>query len=164
MNSALNIAKLLVICEQIEGRKKLQKLVHILQSTGHERDFPQQFGYLHYGPYSHGVKADIDLLVDPDGPLASETEEVSGMGHKTFVYRPSPELVEALSAPGEPAWADKAKRLNQKTAQETEAMSTILFLKRSGVAEEALAARFKQLKPALADRYATALNDVKALC
>jgi uncharacterized protein YwgA len=34
MNTALNVAKLLVVCQQVEGRKKLQKMVHILQSCG----------------------------------------------------------------------------------------------------------------------------------
>ncbi len=163
MNAALNVAKLLVICQKVEGRKKLQKIVHILQSAGYERDFPQHFGYLHYGPYSHEVKADIDLLVDPSGPLVDEAESTTGLGHRTFVYSPTSELEEALSDSIGVPWSEQAKELNAKTPQELEAISTIFFLKRSGVGRDAVLERFTQLKPGLVDKFSEALKAVQSI-
>jgi uncharacterized protein len=163
MNSTLNIARLLIACEKIEGRKKLQKIVHILQSSGFQRDFPHQFGYLHYGPYSHEVKADIDRLVDPSGPLVDEQPSVAGLSFQTFVYVPKPELQKALLSHATTPWEGLARKLNEMTPQELEAISTIRFLQRSGVAEQALLDRFKQLKPSLVELYPSALDFAKTL-
>ncbi|MFO0835134.1 MAG: hypothetical protein U0638_09200 [Phycisphaerales bacterium] len=164
MNATMNIAMLIVACKRVEGRKKLQKIVHILQCCGFGRDFPHQFGYLHYGPYSHEVKADIDGLTNPAGPLVEESEATAGLGYRTFAYSPSLGLKEALEGSSESAsWAPLARQLNQKSPQELEAVSTVLYLKRSGVADSAIKERFCQLKPALADRFGSTTQFVATL-
>lgn len=156
MNTTMNIARLLVVCKKIEGRKKLQKIVHILQSCGHGGDFPHQFGYLHYGPYSHDVKADIDRLVQDSNGLVDETPGVAGVSFPTFVYSPKPELEAAFSSSEPALWASLALVLNKKSPQDLEAISTIIFLRRSGVAESSLKERFYQLKPMLIEQFIAA--------
>ena len=162
MNSTLNIAKLVGVCGRIEGRKKLQKIVHILQSRGHQSDFPHQFGYLHYGPYSHEVKADIDALVGPEAALVQEEPVTSSLGFTSFVYTTTAALSKALGNQA-PKWGDLANQLNQSTSQELEAISTILFLKDAGTRDGDIESRFSQLKPGLVPLFATAKSKVSAL-
>jgi hypothetical protein len=123
--------------------------------VGYSRDFPHHFGYLHYGPYSHEVKADLDRLVDPSRQLVTEEQSVAGVGFQTFVYRPKPELKAAFQTHDSP-WAQLAQELNKRTPQELEAISTILFLRRCGVAESSLEERFHQLKPMLIGHFCPA--------
>jgi len=61
MEGLVQLAKLVHTCGTIEGRKKLQKLVHLLQSTGCG-GFTQEFGYLHYGPYSPQLREEVEQL------------------------------------------------------------------------------------------------------
>lgn len=163
MNATINIAKLVAACGKIEGRKKLQKIVHILQCRGFVSAFPQQFGYLHYGPYSHEVKADLDALTAPSNALVSETEGVAGLSYRSFEYRATNTLIAALGTKGAEAWEPLAKELNGFPAQDLEAMSTILYLKKSGVPDSQVRSRFTLLKPALADRLDNAVKAVAAL-
>lgn len=149
MNSVLNLGKLIAVCGVITGRKKLQKIVHLLQVAGFKSDFPHDFGYLHFGPYSHGVKHDLDLLTSEK--LVQEQPTDAG-GHPTFRYSPTPELTGGLDAIGiaaSPAWEDEARRLNKQTPQRLEAASTIAFLRERGFKGEQLRTRFRELKPFL---------------
>ena len=75
MNSIINLARLISVCGEVKGRKKLQKIVHLLQAAGHHEDFGYEFGYLHYGPYAHGVKHDLESLKVQD--LVREDETIA---------------------------------------------------------------------------------------
>lgn len=157
MNSVLNLGKLIVVCGAITGRKKLQKIVHLLQVAGFKSDFPHDFGYLHFGPYSHGVKHDLDLLTSEK--LVEEQPTDVG-GHGTFRYSPAPELTGGLDAIGiaaHPAWEDEARRLNKQTPQRLEAASTIAFLRERGFESELLRCRFRELKPLLDSDFENAM-------
>src|SRR5262245_16788301 len=82
MQGMLQLLRLIDSLGKVEGRKKLQKIVHILKARGH--DFPQHFGYLHYGPFSSEVAAEMDSLVS--GKLVKEQGE--GQPFEAYVYEP----------------------------------------------------------------------------
>ena len=145
--SLLDVAKLVQICRKIESRKKLQKLVYILQQMGNP--FHQQFEYLHYGPYSSDLKREIDQLVE-----AGLIQEESTQAHifSQYNYGPTANLSDLLRNFGgeeKPSWAELATDLNRESPQTLEAISTILFLRQKGFGEDRLRARFCELKPAL---------------
>jgi hypothetical protein len=149
MNTALNLAKLIAVCGEVAGRKKMQKIVHLLQEAGFEEDFPYSFGYLHYGPYSHGVKYDLDLLRSED--LVIEETVYSGE-HESFRYMPVADLDVGLRSAGisaKPAWSGLARELNAMSPSRLEAASTVAFLHSRGFTGESLRTRFRELKPFL---------------
>ena len=149
MKNFINIAKLIRSCERIEGRVKLQKIVHILQQAGYP--FKEEFGYLHHGPYSSDLKYEIDQLVD--WRLINE-EPHQVIDYTQYIYAPSDKLsleLRSAGADSEPEWKNLAQELNRKSAQELEGISTIMFLRRRGFAEQKLKERFGQLKPHIAE-------------
>ena len=125
---------------QIEGRKKFQKIVHILQCAG--APFDERFEFAQFGPYSSTLKAEIDHL----DVFEILSEEQRG---NTYVFSSGkrlPELREAGLLSESPAWTGFAKGLNGKSASELEALSTTLFLLERGYQGEALDAKFEELK------------------
>lgn len=150
MDDMLNVAHLVMICERIEGRKKLQKIVHILQEAGYP--FREEFDYFHFGPYSSALKREIDELILPSVGLVEEEPTHEEGQYKSYVYRSTAKLqgnLERLHLSLTPLWAEQARELNTMSASELEAVSTILFLRRRGFIEERLERRFKELKPHL---------------
>lgn len=158
MEHLLNIALLVKVCGEIRGRKKLQKIVHILQEAGHP--FREPFGYLHYGPYSSVLKAELDELISKNVKLlAEEPRPVSEFSE--YVYTPTERLEEVLDSLGiekEPKWNDLARELNEETAEQLEAVSTILYLRRLNFVGDRLKNKFQELKPKLANRLDRALS------
>lgn len=153
MASITRIAMLISACEQIDGRVKLQKIVHILQESGFADSFEEEFGYLHHGPYSSELKREIDQLVEWD--LVSERSE-NICDYTKYVYEPGEDLPGVLTKLGlieEPAWKDLATDMNKKPSQELEGISTIMFLRRRGFSSDRLRNRFTELKPHLANRF-----------
>jgi uncharacterized protein len=149
MNAPLNLAKLIAVCNGITGRKKLQKIVHLLQIGGFRKDFPYSFGYLHFGPFSGGVRTDLDVLQREE--LIAEKPTAAG-DHATFRYVPTEKLdhgFESVGMASAPSWTALAQHLNAHTPQRLEAASTIAFLAERGFAGENLRSRFVELKPLL---------------
>lgn len=152
MNSILIIGQLLEAVGAVEGRKKFQKLVHILQHLGlipsHFR-----FGYLHYGPYSEGL--DVELRTFGEEGLIQEDQIESGP-YKAYRFTAKPELTRLVKKLGDKKplpHVELAKELNEKTSQELEALSTILYLKSSGKEGEELKNTFCELKPKFAAHF-----------
>lgn len=156
MNQTLSLAQLIVVCEDITGRKKLQKIVHLLQVSGYYDEFSYAFSYLHYGPYSPAVKNDLDIL--KESQLIEECETSAGE-HPTFRYSATTSLAKGLVSVGlsqTPPWAERARQLNSYPPQLLEAASTIAFLQERGFGEDRLRTRFGELKPSLVPLYADA--------
>src|SRR5687768_11804840 len=61
MSDILKIGLLLRDIGPIDGAKKLQKIVHLLQLSG--IDFESHYELSHFGPYSSELKGSIDELV-----------------------------------------------------------------------------------------------------
>lgn len=164
MREIIELAKLINVCGHVLGRKKLQKIVFILQAEDYE--FPQEFGYLHYGPYSVEVRQGLDLLVAND--LISEEQELDG-DYPPYEYRPSDRLGEFLSrfedAPTEPpSWSERAIELNKRSPKELESLATVVFLMQRDFKGGRLEERFKRLKPNLANFFENVLPDAKRVC
>lgn len=161
MNNYIQIAKLIQACGKIEGRVKLQKIVHILQEMGYP--FREEFGYLHHGPYSSELKSEIDQLCA--WGLVTEDEQTP-MDYTRYDYSPNEQLDVVLEEIGDtsiPEWSDEAGRLNQKNATELEGISTIMFLRSRGFDGDPLKTRFKDLKPHLADQFGQYCDEAKRL-
>ena len=163
MDGIVNVAILIHVCGQVEGRKKLQKMVYILQAKGYP--FREQFSYHHYGPYSSQLKREIDLLVREDSEVVSEDADQTGP-YSAFKYSAGNKMESFLKIGGatsEPEWASLAKELNKKCAQELEAISTVLFLRDRGFADKRLEDRFRQLKPDLASDFDATRTEAERL-
>lgn len=161
MQPVISVLRLFNVVDTIEGRKKLHKIIHILQRTGFEDEFSQDFGYLHYGPYSEDVTYEISTLTK-EQLIDEETRE--GEPYVTYVYKNTDRnraLLKEIKQDASPKWAVRARYLNQKSAQELEAISTILFLQRNGFDGDRLKTRFNELKPNLAARFDSALREIQ---
>ncbi len=146
MHPFIRISQLLVRLGAIEGRKKLQKIVHILQSTG--APFEEKFELSHFGAYSSELRGEVAKLAKDD--LVQEEEPTGCAG--SYIYRPTAALqalVKELSVSLDEPWLDLAEKLNLRSAQELEGISTVLYLKRWGWSQEGLRQQFSALKPHL---------------
>lgn len=157
MSRTVELLRLVQVCRKIEGRKKLQKIVHILREAGYP--FHYRYSFHLHGPFSAELKRDIDLFSEEN--LLDERESTTRYGEfAQYEYRPTDQtniLLSELEADSEPVvWSSLAVRLNEKSAQELEAISTILYLLRSGTKRDELKARFESLKPQLSSNYQTA--------
>ena len=160
MNSILPIGQLLRTVGNVEGRKKLQKLVHLLQHFG--APFGFRYGYLNFGPYSSDLQSQLQVF-EEEG-LIKETP-VQGF-YRTSRFEAEPELndlVSRVAGDAEPEWSPLAARLSEKSGSELEALSTIIFLREGGKSGEALKRSFCDLKPKLAPDFDTKLQEVEAL-
>jgi hypothetical protein len=148
MHPTIRIAHLLHLLQRIEGRKKLQKIVHILQELG--APFVEPFQYSQYGMYSQQLTTEIGHLVK-DG-LVTEKKAYVGT-NEAFVFEASGDLaglLESLHIEHEPEWAPLGRELNELPPQMLEGISTVLFLQERGYAGENLRLRLVALKPHLA--------------
>lgn len=147
MHPVIPVLQLVSGLGRIEGRKKLQKTVHILKEVG--APFQERFEYSYYGMYSAQLKGEIDVL-ERDGLVNQEIEE--GV-NPTYIIESTPNLKKLLDefANESPAWIDLAKQLNKLSAQVLEGMSTILFLRRTEKDNAAIRAKLLSLKPHLAE-------------
>ena len=148
------LAQLLVCTGGITGRKKLQKMVHILQSQGIDFGFNFRLGL--YGAYSSDLSCQMEELVSCHlvGEKASAPE-----GYPTSLFQAEDKILSALEALGEnstPKWVDLAKKLNAKTPQELEGASTVIFLENVGLQDEALRNQFQAIKPHLSQEFEAA--------
>ena len=147
MHYSILLTQLIHHLGMVDGRKKFQKIVHILQSAG--APFEERFEYANFGPYSATLQAEIHSLCEfgylkeaPDGMSFQFTagEHFSKIENEDFVQNT-------------PTWAMFAKSLNQKTPRELEALSTVLFLQRLGYDEASIEQKFARLKPHLNHHY-----------
>ena len=146
MHPVIPVLQLLNALARIEGRKKMQKTVHILKELG--APFQERFEYSYYGMYSAQLKGELDAL-EKEG-LVKESESF-GM-NKTFIIEVQPKAVDLLTEVGiteTPAWLEVAKNLNKLSAQVLEGISTILFLRRTEKDEAVVRQRLLSLKPHL---------------
>jgi uncharacterized protein len=162
MRPALRIAQLLALLKRVDGRKKLQKLVHILKEIGYP--FSERFEYSYYGMYSKELRAELDSLTAED--LVREHQAATPFGNPQFSFESTDQLealLEQLGVEREPEWAALAKRLNGFPPHVLEGVSTILFLSQRGLAGEALKLKLLALKPHLADAYDQCEREAQAI-
>ncbi|MDB6118908.1 MAG: hypothetical protein JWO08_2689, partial [Verrucomicrobiaceae bacterium] len=125
MNTLLQLGILFKGVSHVEGRKKLQKMVHILQEFG--VPFGVRFGYHHYGPFSEQLQDSLQSF-QHDGLIA---ETPVGGQFPTSQFTPEAKLLELLDQVGatvSPAWVDFASELNAKSPRDLEAISTLIYV------------------------------------
>jgi uncharacterized protein YwgA len=160
MHPVIPVLQLLNAVSPVEGRKKMQKTVHILQELG--APFQERFEYSFYGMYSAQLKAELDAL-EREG-LVKESDPPEGS--KPYIIEIQPKATVLLTTIGfteNPPWIDLAKTLNEQSAQVLEGMSTILFLRRAEKDEAAVRSRLLSLKPHLEEDVDTCFDEVNRL-
>ncbi|MEL1133816.1 hypothetical protein AAC978_01420 [Desulfitobacterium sp. THU1] len=130
----------------IKGRKKIQKIVFILENDG--MDAPYKYSYHHYGPYSAQLQEEIDFLVQHN-----LLEEITKNG--TYEYKITDEgrkFSKQIKKGQEVAVNDDLLlKLNNESPQFLEMLSTYIFLLESGYEKESARNKAVDLKPHLKD-------------
>lgn len=142
------VMQLLLAANTVEGRKKLQKMVHILKELG--APFEDRFEYSYYGMYSAELRGEIAQLVAEN--LVAEEEMAYPDGKKGFTMTATQAMRDLLTQHGlaaPPSWTALALELNGMNAVQLEGVSTVLFLKSRGHQGDALKTRLLELKPHL---------------
>jgi len=147
----LQLAHLVARLQKVKGRKKMQKLVHILQELGHP--FPERFEYSYYGMYSVELRNELDRLQSES--LIVEEPQENGSGDTTYVVKSTPDLDRLVSTLKDESteWVKVAHQLNQWSAPTLEGISTILFFWNRGLEGAQLKQRVLALKPHLSSIY-----------
>jgi len=159
MSSILIIGQLLETVGTVEGRKKFQKLVHILQHFG--VPFRFRFGYLHYGPYSSELDAQLESF-ETEGLI--KEEPVAAGKYQAYHFSAQEKLsslVKKLTPDASLPLAELAQDLNAKSSSELEAVSTIYYLQDGGKRGSELKAAFCSLKPQYASVFDKRLKMAK---
>jgi uncharacterized protein YwgA len=140
------LLKLFEKANRIEGRKKLQKTVHLLQMAG--VPFGMDFKYHYYGPYSAELQSYIDVLVDY-GMLREDNQgdtyiyEMTDKG-KEFMQKYRETVGNDFSLPTE-----SVERVLSYPATTLELTSTIGYLISLGYTMDVAKSKALELKPHL---------------
>ncbi len=155
VDGALAVARLILELGNVDGRKRLQKLVHLLGAGSHA-DFKQRFILHYYGPFSRQLVAQVDFLSAAE--FVEETREESGGYSYRVAGDEAKEQISTLhgTATESPPWADLARQLNDKSTEVLEAVSTLVYLHSHGVGAETLQETFAQTKPHLTRHFSDA--------
>lgn len=132
------IISLLAISQKIEGRKKLQKMVFILQQLGIE--FDEKFSYHFYGPYSSELQFEIEYLTERDIINEERTNP--------YIYKPNIESGKPIKLDSSvEGFKEVIEHLNQQPAKLLEAVATIFYLVDYGYEDEEAFKKLEILKP-----------------
>lgn len=128
----VNILQLIDYLEgSIDGRKKLQKLVYLIQHKG--GPFEEAFQYHLYGPFSEQLANELEEM--KTFGLVKETRELAYSGSK-YKYRYSitqggRKVLQSKSNSDLEPFKNLIKTLGQYDARKLELMATSLFLSKS---------------------------------
>lgn len=150
MHPVIPVLQLFHAVPRFDGRKKLQKTVHILKELG--APFQERFEYSYYGMYSAQLKGELDAL-EREGLVKERETETPYAPHPTYVIESTSKVAELLkefNLATPPTWVEVAKQLSQLPVHVLEGVSTILFLQRTEADKAAIRERLLSLKPHLA--------------
>lgn len=147
---------------KIEGRKRIQKTIYILQALGYP--FQEGYSYYRYGPYSPQVQFELDLIneqnlitVEPVGNTYSYS--LNEQGNSFLQKLDQLGLVkEKVDLP-----AELVTEIVSQDAQFLELASTLMYLLDSHYTPEEAREKIKELKPHLIDKLEDAQNWVELL-
>lgn len=139
--SLLKVFDLLV---KIQGRKKLQKMVHLIGMTGY--NLPFKYHYHHYGPYSAQLQDEISFMVQ-QGFLKEYKENEAYVYEITQRGREFREKLEENN--NFEIDKDLLSLLNSESSQFLEMVSTYAFLLDSGYDAKDAKLKASELKPHL---------------
>src|SRR5690625_2809052 len=140
---------------KINGRKKLQKIVHLLKNRGAPFHFNDR--YHHYGPYSTALQAEMDYLVESN--LVIEKME---QGAYTYILsEDGEELKNFLEQERDLSLPMNEQLLSKLLAESSpflELVSTYVFLLKIGHPHEEAFEKPSELKPHLGSRLEEAVQ------
>lgn len=146
LNNEYALIRLFEVTPRIEGRKKLQKTVYLLQQMG--VPYNEKFRYHYYGPYSSELQAEVDRLVRYE--LLNETftgdayvYEITNKG-KDFIQQYSSLNSSSFDLP-----EHLVKRIVETSTPVLEMASTYAYLLEMGYKEADAMAKAIELKPHL---------------
>lgn len=132
----------------VSGRKKLQKMVYLLQEAG--CPFKERFDYHLYGPYSEELAIKLDEMKFLG--LLEEKVDITPSGYKQYIYLLS-ELGKQYLRKYEDAsivphhFEKLAYELNCYAPRTLELIATLRFLRNMGYSDSEVAEVVKALKP-----------------
>lgn len=151
---------------EVQGRKKLQKVVYLLQEAGYP--FDEDFSYHLFGPYSETLATEIDELKSLG--LVQERQMPTPAGYTQYVYsltetgrQYAHRFRDQLQVSG---LAELARKLIKHDARTLELVATLAFLQRMGYAEDEatrLVRAFKREQRYKDDEFEAAFALVRAL-
>jgi hypothetical protein len=145
-----------VFCEvgKVYGRKKIQKMVHLLEAAGTRMPFKYEYHY--YGPYSAELQAEINDLVrqgflDENKADDAYIYEITNKGRQ---------FKEMLDRSGKTVELNRelVRDMSQKSSPFLEMVSTYAFLIDAGYDREKAKHKAIELKPHLAHLISQAIS------
>lgn len=153
MNRIDRIEKLRVLLNTVGGnihsRKKLHKMVYLLQSHIQGEDFDQDFIFHYFGVFSPTLARDLDSATEEKLILEELVDE-------EYVISLSTETVGAVKLCSR--MESLAQQLSRKTPQLLETLSTIVYLSKDYYEGQALKDKLARLKPKLRKYYKDAFK------
>jgi uncharacterized protein YwgA len=143
-----------IIGGEIVGRKKLHKLIYLLQAKG--IDFGQDFIFHFYGVYSPTLSVDLHIAED----LGILIEETSGPAFKIQLKE---ENGSGEAKCGSGTEKELVKFLADQPASVLEVLSTMVYLHQEGFDGERLSAKLNELKKHLEGHFPKAKELAKEL-
>lgn len=131
---------------EVYGRKKLQKMIHLIESSG--TSLPFRYEYHFYGPYSAALQEEINVLVQ-QGFL---TEETDGEAYVYSITDKGRQFKDALETDGGYKLdlnLELIKSMEMQSSQFLEMVSTYAFLIESGYDQQHARSKALELKPHL---------------
>ena len=149
VKGSLRVAKLVAELEEIKGRKKLQKIVHLLQAKGFD-DFDQNFVLYYYGPFSRRLASQLDFL----GRVELVKEKKKDGAYTISCTKKHRERLNEHRRDNEPRpkWSSFAKLLKKEDTPFLEAVSTWVYLCHTKLSPEKRKPEFERAKPHLMHR------------
>ena len=131
---------------EVEGRKRIQKLVYLLQWLG--APLPQEFGFHFYGPYSDVLDFHLTWLRDT-GVVSEVPSRTAAAGYATYRYSATDQgRREVAACPGTVGgmakWRAVAQRIATQSPRFLELSATIAYLAERSAGEER---DVRQVKP-----------------
>ena len=159
MSRSLVVGRLILDLDGVRGRKRLQKIVHLISKVIPDR-LDYRFILYHYGPFSRELAEDIDFLQD----LSIITESKPSPQCSYYTYSVGDKeiadlLRELTDAPGQ-RWVELVDTLKDGNVgtPDLEALSTAVYLHEHPAGSGTMREQFARVKPHLTDRLNTALD------
>lgn len=143
----LNVLQLIsYLGDSIDGRKRLQKLVYLVQQMG--GPFKEVFQYHLYGPFSEQLANELEEM--KGFGLVREIPEpaYSGRKYKYSITEEGKRLLRSMPNSGLKPFEELIRDLGHRNTRDLELMATSLFLSKNarGVHESGIVKRVKDLK------------------
>ena len=155
------LGKLVKLIEAVGGtinsKKKLHKMIYILQFAG--EDFDQNYTFHHYGVFSPTLAKDLDIAYS-DGFLAITSSAPYGF-NINITDRTQDDFFKNITI--DKQMISLAEKLVKEEPRLLEALSTIIYLDENYYSRDSLKFKLEELKPDLSDFYDKAFRLAKEL-